>query len=165
MINVTPFLTFGLSIIHFKEGFLYMYLCLFLVWKLKSAFVEQKQSWAGGEFIADQPWGASDMLVVTWCFWKRVMENWRKYRPPPQLYIRSNSVKLAKNPQKNEIILTKVNRVFSRHQCCSGWRAHRLDVVIIQSYSFLSQFVNIWGLNFRTMEAYITPSKIIHQNK
>ena len=38
MINVTPFLTFGLSIIHFKEGFL-----------------EQKQSWAGGEFIADQP--------------------------------------------------------------------------------------------------------------
>ena len=42
-----------------------MYLCLFQVGKLKSAFVEQKQSCAGGEFIADQPLGASGVVVVT----------------------------------------------------------------------------------------------------
>ena len=134
-----PFFNFRFvyHIIHFMQGFLYMYLCLFQVGKLKSAFVEQKQSWAGGEFIADQPLGASGVVVVTWCFRKIVMGNLRKYRPP-SFRLGIIVLKLAKNPQQTEITPTKVNRVSSRHQCSSGWRANWLDVVTIQNYSFFS---------------------------
>ena len=56
-------------------------------------------------------------------------------------------------------------RVSSGHQRSSCWRTNRLNVITIQNDSFVCQLVNIWSLNFRTMEAYVTPSKIIHQNK
>ena len=82
------------------------------------------------------------------------------------MFKRSRCTSWYKTPNKlSSCLVTCMYGVPSSHQGTSGWRTHRLYIVVVQYDALSCQSVDVWSMNNRSLKSHITPTQIINYSQ